>query len=271
MNLRRIALVSTPVGPIGSGIGGGVELTIVALANALAALDVEVTLIAPQGSETITMSSEVTLVSIEGDYQQLAQDTQRDSSIVMPSKPVLAGMWDYVRKEQDRWDVVVNLAYDWLSFYLTSFLSVSVKHYVTMARLNDAVDYGIQYAIAHAPGSVAMFTRAQANTFAAANSIHILGGGIPLECYEFVLTPQEYFSWAGRIAPEKGLEDAFAAVAKVGGKLHIYGKLQDEAYFTTVCQQYPDVDYYYGGFLFTKELGAANWEERCYASNASLG
>ena len=46
----KLILVSTPIGYIGSGRGGGVELTLVSLVKGLLELGHEITLIAPEGS-----------------------------------------------------------------------------------------------------------------------------------------------------------------------------------------------------------------------------
>ncbi|MEO6157966.1 MAG: hypothetical protein ABIQ39_10085, partial [Ilumatobacteraceae bacterium] len=50
MHSRRILIASTPVGPLGSGIGGGVELTLHSLVLGLTALGHQVEVIAPAGS-----------------------------------------------------------------------------------------------------------------------------------------------------------------------------------------------------------------------------
>jgi UDP-glucose:tetrahydrobiopterin glucosyltransferase len=51
----RIVFVSTSVGPLGSGIGGGVELTLRTLADGLSKMGHSVTVVAPLGS-VLTLS-----------------------------------------------------------------------------------------------------------------------------------------------------------------------------------------------------------------------
>ena len=50
MTSRRRLICSTPVGPLGSGIGGGVELTLHSLVLGLSALGHDVEVVAPEGS-----------------------------------------------------------------------------------------------------------------------------------------------------------------------------------------------------------------------------
>ena len=47
--------------------------------------------------------------------------------IAMPPTPVLGAMWEWVARRIRRdFDVVLNLAYDWLPIYLTPFFDVPV-------------------------------------------------------------------------------------------------------------------------------------------------
>lgn len=50
---------------------------------------------------------------------------------------------------------------------------------------------------------------------------------IDLSCYNFCPEPEPWIEWVGRIAPEKGLEDAVAASHKTGIPLKIMGVLQN--------------------------------------------
>ena len=50
MSPQRILIISTPVGPLGSGTGGGVELTLHSLVLGLTGLGHRVEVLAPEGS-----------------------------------------------------------------------------------------------------------------------------------------------------------------------------------------------------------------------------
>ena len=65
-------------------------------------------------------------------------------------------MWQWVQTHQHRFDVVVNLAYDWLPYFLTPFLDVPVAHLVSMGSLNDAMDMVLANTLEARPGCAAM-------------------------------------------------------------------------------------------------------------------
>jgi UDP-glucose:tetrahydrobiopterin glucosyltransferase len=245
----KLLFVSTPVGPLGSGLGGGVELTLKNLAIALQQRGHEVTIVAPQES---TLAG-FTVVEIPGNLQITAQTQGRDALITMPDEPVLGRMWDYVRQQQD-YDLVVNFAYDWLPFYLSPFLTIPIAHLVSMGSLTDAMDQVIEQVATQSPQTLAVHSQAQAATFSWADRAWNLKNGFDLAQYEFCETAADYFAWVGRIAPEKGLQDAVAAVQRSGVKLRIFGVIQDKAYWTQIQSQYPDANIEYCGFLETQAL-----------------
>ena len=71
MNTKKlkIILASTPIGYIGSGRGGGVELTLISLLKGLVGLGHEVTLVAPEGSFLPDDFQEVQIHHIQGEDQ----------------------------------------------------------------------------------------------------------------------------------------------------------------------------------------------------------
>ncbi len=70
----------------------------------------------------------------------------------------------------------------------------------------------------------------------------------------FCSQPKECLAWLGRIAPEKGLEDAVAAAKIANIPLKIMGKMQDKSYWERICQEYPDAPVEYLGFLPTTQM-----------------
>jgi UDP-glucose:tetrahydrobiopterin glucosyltransferase len=64
-------------------------------------------------------------------------------------------------------------------------------------------------------------------------------------------------AWAGRIAPEKGLQDAVAAAEKTGIPLKVFGLIQDDQYWRLIQTRYPQAPLSYGGFLPTAALQQA--------------
>jgi UDP-glucose:tetrahydrobiopterin glucosyltransferase len=166
-------------------------------------------------------------------------------------------MWDYARQVQDQYDLVVNFAYDWLPFYLTPFFDQPIAHLVSMGSLTEAMDNMIEQTIVQFPGSIGVHSRAQADTFSFGDRCRVLGNGFDLSLYEFCPIPEQSLAWIGRLAPEKGLEDAVAAAQVTQRPLKIWGAMQDSAYWQQIQQQYPTAPVTYEGFLPTAALQKA--------------
>jgi UDP-glucose:tetrahydrobiopterin glucosyltransferase len=86
------------------------------------------------------------------------------------------------------------------------------------------------------PGTVAVHTQAQAETFSFGEKLLRIGNGFDLSLYQFCAQPKRQLGWVGRLAPEKGLEDAIAAAQQTGIPLKIWGVLQDKAYWKAICR-----------------------------------
>lgn len=264
----KLLFLSTTVGPLGSGLGGGVELTLENIVKALSQRGHTIEIVAPKGSVLPPMP----VTQIEGNLQTTAQNQGRNIPIIMPDNTVLGNMWEYARKVQDNFDMILNFAYDWLPFYLTPFFRIPIAHLVSMGSLSEAMDHIIeQIAIAY-PETIGVHSYAQGATFSFRDRCRCLSNSIDLSLYEFNPTPEKHLAWVGRISPEKGLEDAVAAIAKTGIPLKIYGFMQKESYWQKIRDDFPTALIEYKGFLPTeklqKELGKSSallvtphWEE----------
>ena len=247
----KLLLVSTPVGPLGSGLGGGVELSLYNIAKEIIRRGHDLQIVAPAGSTW----DDLPMMQISGNLQILAQNLERTTPITMPSNPVLANMWDYVRQVESEYDLVVNFAYDWLPFYLTPFLKIPIAHLVSMGSISDVLDQIIVQTSTKFPGTIGLYTNEQAATFPQLSPpLYYLSSGIDLSMYQFCSEPKQQLAWLGRISPEKGLEDALAVANSTNISLKIMGKIQDESYWEKIQQDYPNAPFEYLGFLSTKEM-----------------
>ncbi|MFN4066220.1 MAG: glycosyltransferase [Thermosynechococcus sp.] len=210
-------------------------------------------ILAPAGSH---LPLAVTLEQVAGALQVPAQHQTRDQPIMLPPNSVLANMWARVRQLQAQFEVIVNFAYDWLPFYLTPFLHRPVGHLVSMASVSEVMDQAIADVLEQYPGTIAVYTRTQAATFPFGDRCVYLGSGIDLSLYDFCAEPEDALCWLGRIAPEKGLEDAVAAVNVTRTPLKIMGQLQDHDYWQRIQTDYPEAPIEYLGFLPTREMQA---------------
>ncbi|MEM6251707.1 MAG: glycosyltransferase family 4 protein [Cyanobacteria bacterium P01_D01_bin.156] len=246
----NILFVSTPVGPLGSGLGGGVELTIVNLVTALQQRGHQIAIAAPENSHL----NDVQLIQIPGLLQPRAHTQGRDTPATMIENAVLANQWHYARSVQSDYDLIVNFAYDWLPLYLTSFFQTPIAHFISMGSLSRVMDHAINRIHDKYPGTLGAYTQSQIETFPLEIHWELLSSAIDLQQYNYCATPSTELVWLGRISPEKGLEDAVAAVQQTGHTLKILGKLENQEYWNSIQQTYPNAPIDYLGFVNTQQL-----------------
>ena len=248
--MLKILFLSTSVGALGSGQGGGVELTVQNLAQELLRRGHSLEVVAPQNSWLTNIS----VTTIPGNLQVPVQTQSRDVPICLPDDSVLGNMWEYARQVQDKFDLIINFAFDWLPFYLTPFFKTKIAHFISMGSMTDASDRMMHQIIKQYPGTFGVYTQSQADTFSFGQACEILSSAVDLSLYQFNNQPEASFAWLGRIAPEKALEDAVEAVNLTGTPLKIFGKIQDQAYWAKICHDFPDAPIEYLGFLETQKL-----------------
>jgi len=168
---------------------------------------------------------------------------------------VLENMWDQAFRLQRQYDVVIGASYDWLPFYLTPFFGTPVGHWITICSAIDGVDAIVEKRWRAGGLKLAMYTGAQAGTFPflECERIHLLYGGVDTAVFRYNAQPQDRLCWAGRISPEKGLEDAIAVARALDMPLDICGKIQDEAYWRAAMRDAGPQAVYHG-FLGPVEL-----------------
>lgn len=252
----RILVVSTPVGHLGSGRGGGVELTAFGLVAGLGQRGHAVTVLAARGSHLPPSCAAARLWCEAGVDQPSWQHQQRQAPVQMPADGLLARLWRRALAEQHRFDVILNLAYDWLPFWLTPHTSTPLAHLVSMGSVADAIDAVIAEVARSHPGHFAFHTAAQAADFALPGPPRLVGNGFDLDRYRLCEQPDALLGWAGRIAPEKGLEDAAAVAAQLGLPLAVWGLAEDRAYARRVENAVPPGTLQWRGFLPTEQLQA---------------
>lgn len=247
----RILFVAPPVGPIGSGEAGGVETHLFGLVPLLVARGYKVGLVAPAGS----VVPGVVLYEVAGEASPSATRAERAAVTVGRTGGVLENMWDEARRLQRQYDAVVGASYDWLPFYLTPFFSIPVGHWITICSAIDEVDKIIEQRWQERGVKLALYTGAQARTFRFLEgaAVHLLYGGVDTAVFRYNSRPLDRLCWAGRISPEKGLEDAVAAAGALDMPLDVCGKIQDDGYWRAVTRDAGERIVYHG-FLGPVEL-----------------
>jgi UDP-glucose:tetrahydrobiopterin glucosyltransferase len=177
----------------------------------------------------------------------------------MPAGGLLPRLWQEALARGDAFDLILNLAYDWLPFWLTPWCRPPLCHLVSMGSLAAAMDEVIEAVARRCPARLAFHTAAQAADFRLPAAPRLVGNGFDLARYRFVADPEPVLGWAGRITPEKGLEDAVAVAARLGMPLRVWGVQQNEAYAAAVQASAPAGTIEWRGFLptaaFQAELG----------------
>jgi UDP-glucose:tetrahydrobiopterin glucosyltransferase len=249
--MLKLLFLSTSVGALGSGQGGGVELTVQNVAQELQRRGHKIEVVAPEGSKL----KDIPVTGIRGNLQIPVQTQSRDVPICLPDNSVLANMWEYARSVQKKYDLLVNFAFDWLPFYLTPFFEdIKIAHFISMGSMTEATDRVMEGVIKRYPGTFGVYTQSQADTFPFARDCEILSSAIDLSLYDFCARPEKTLAWLGRIASEKALEDAVEAVQITGVPLRIFGKIQDQDYWHQINRDFPDAPIEYVGFLSTTQL-----------------
>ena len=255
----RIVFLSTSVGPLGSGIGGGVELTLRTLAAGLTARGHAITVLAPRGSTVPDLPRAVEIVQVDGALHVPSQTLDRTAKLDVPNDSVLKAMWKLARDRaaSGSCDVVLNFAYDALPF-VDAPLAVPTVHLVSMGSLSDEMDDAVRSALARNSRCIAMHTRAQAATFGTEvlQHAHIVLSGIDLANYDFVAQPGNDIAFVSRISREKGIDDLFRVAALSGRQVQAFGVMEDEAAWREAQVRYPQAIVHYAGFFSTRDLAA---------------
>ncbi|MBE9176578.1 glycosyltransferase [Synechocystis salina LEGE 06155] len=249
----RLLFVSSPVSSLNSGRLGGVALNLKNITRTMVSRGHEVKIVAPTGSAIAGLPVQ----EIAGALQPLIPEPTYHDPVLMPEDAAVAHMWDYVREVEQDYDLIVDFGYEWLPFYLSPFLQRPVLHYVCISSWNAVMDQAIERVAELCPGTLGAHTQAQAQTYSVADSFRILSSGIDLAQYQFVPKSGKTLAWAGRISPEKGLEDAFAVAAITQLPLQVFGYLQDQKYWDDLRRDYPQAQVEYKGFLPTAEFQQA--------------
>ncbi|RLV59717.1 glycosyltransferase [Parashewanella curva] len=248
----KLLIISTPVQAIGQGEGGGVDTSLLNIINALTPLGFQISVLAPTGSKLLTDAAN--LIEIAGQLQTSVQTESATTPVTMSHDSTIVTMCRYAQVHQHEFDIIVNMAYDWLPIWLTQFFFTPIYHLVSMSNENQAVASALQELNATLPKRIAFRTQAAADTFQFTNQVPIIGNGFELSDFPFRETPKEQIAWVGRISPEKGLENALEVASKVKLPIHIWGKVQSSSYQQQLIKQFSDVNIHWRGFVAHQQL-----------------
>ena len=250
----RIVLISTPIGFLGSGKGGGVELTINSLVSGLLSLGHSVEVIAPRNSKLYKSNEKAKLHFVEGADQISWQHQNYNSPVNIPENSVLVGMLEKALDIAKEADVLLNMSYDWLPIWMTQNVEIPIAHMISMGSESSVITNLISKVYAKYPDNFAFHSKSQADDYVSIKNPIIIGNGFKLDNYTFQDSVKGPLGWVGRVAPEKGLEDAVYVANELGEKLKVWGVIEDENYASNIEQSFPHGTIDWMGFLSTNEL-----------------
>ena len=255
----HIVLVSTPIGFLGSGKGGGVELTLNSLVSGLLAEGHTIEVVAPQNSKLSESSKNLKLHLVEGKEQESWQHQNYYSLVSIPDNSLVSAMIEkaiYIGKKAD---IILNFSYDWLPIWMTLNSNTPIAHIISMGSESFVISNLISNVYKKFPNNFAFHSKIQASDYPFVKNPIIIGNGFKLVNYIFQDCKNGPIGWVGRVAPEKGLEDAAYVANALGEKLNVWGIVQDEEYALKIEKMFPPGTIEWKGFLETgrlqKELG----------------
>tara|TARA_Y100000991_G_scaffold99205_1_gene74919 strand:- start:270 stop:1361 length:1092 start_codon:yes stop_codon:yes gene_type:complete len=255
----HIVIISTPIGFLGSGKGGGVELTLNSLVTGLLAIGHRVDVVAPKNSKLSEANKKVKLYCVEGEEQKSWQHQDYYSSVSIPDNSLLSRMIEKAISIGKEADIILNFAYDWLPIWMTLNINIPIAHLISMGSESFVIRNLISYVYSKYPYNFAFHSKIQASDYHFIENPIVIGNGFELGNYIFQDCQNGPLGWVGRVAPEKGLEDAAYVANALGEKLNIWGIVQDESYALKIDKLCSPGILEWKGFLETdnlqKELG----------------
>ena len=160
------------------------------------------------------------------------QHAPADAAVTIPRHGLMPALWDRALQDADQSaDAVINFGYDWLPLWITPHVS---------ARLcSSDFDGGCGGGDAGGdrsrwpPGIPVAWLFTPVGRRRTFTCLPAAGGGQWFRSRQLSAGSGQTngpLGWAGRIAPEKGLEDAAAAAAALGERLLVWGIREDDAY-----------------------------------------
>ncbi len=269
----RIALLAPLVSPIATPFLGGAQRLLADLATGLARRGADVTLYASPGSAVAA----VRLVTLDvrpdemrpATFTSEARADEDDAGdeidpADLPASHAFLRAYRRIAERAREHDVVHAHAFDWGAFAYSTVQPLPTVHTLHL----PAVDPGINRVlgqIAPPDGSprhadLVTVSRSCAETYAPVCSIsRMIYNGTDVVRIPFGASASEpeYLLFAGRITPEKGVEDALEIARRAGKTLLLAGNIYDDRYYREHVQPYleaPSADVRYVGDLPSERL-----------------
>ena len=250
----RIIIISTSIGHLGSGKGGGVELTLNSLVLGLLNKGHNVKIVAPEKSQLPDKCKSAELICVKGRVQTSWQHMDYYASAETSEDSIVNALIDRALSISNNSDLIINLSYDLQPIKKTLVAEVPIAHLISMGDESFEISKQIKQVFSKFPYNFAFHTKTQASDYPFINTPIIVGNGFQLSNYNFCDKREGPLGWVGRVSPEKGLEDAVYVANKLQERLNVWGYVEDEKYASMI----EDLDsaklISWRGFLKTSDL-----------------
>ena len=113
---------------------------------------------------------------------------------------------------------------------------VTSQHVPPFGSMFDAVLAGFRYP--NIGGTVTSRDQFSLWSLKGCDALEVVPNGVDTEAWAPREEPDEYFTWVGRIVPNKGLGHAVRAAKKANIRLKIFGPVEDASYFADEVEPY---------------------------------
>ncbi len=250
----RLTIISTPIGFLGSGRGGGVELTLNSLVSGLLKQNHKINVIAPINSNLSESCRSANLFKVEGLEQKSWQHQDYYTKTKISEDSITCVMLEKALSLKNYCDAIINLSYDFLPISKTLEVNYPILHLISMGDESLEIKNIISKVYSRYPNNFAFHSKAQASDYPFVKEPIILGNGFELKQYTFQEKKKGPLGWVGRVAPEKGLEDAVYVASEIGEKLFVWGFVEDKDYASKIEETYSSGQICWKGFLQTNKL-----------------
>lgn len=245
----RIALLAPLVSPIAPPFLGGAQAMLADLATGLAARGHDVTLYAADGSDlpgvrVVTFGVDAATLQ-PARFHSHGSGRQKDEPLAPPDAEVFLPGYAFLRAYRSiaihaaKHDLVHAHAYDWPAYIHPSLQPLPILHTLHLPAVDPDINHALGVlAPVHGPSPYATYlvtvSHACAATYAPYCRVDgVIYNGVATERIPFGERPAEpeYLLFAGRMSPEKGVEDALEIAERAGKRLVLAGGVYDQGYF----------------------------------------
>jgi UDP-glucose:tetrahydrobiopterin glucosyltransferase len=236
----RIALVAPLVSTIAQPYIGGAQAMLADLARGLQQRGHVVTLFARAGSQVAGVPIEPIAVPESVQPANFASENSADTGFFAQANLFLE-LFLRLRQRSDEFDLVHAHAFDWPAYTSSPLINaIPMLHTLHLPAIASEINAALRVLDQQGhPLTLLTVSQSCAQTYAPYTPIdYIIYNGIDIQAIPFqpLVLPHAPLLFAGRIAPEKGVEAALEIAEQAGHPLLIAGGIYDQAYYTQRIQ-----------------------------------